>query len=101
MEKQTLKTLIKTAAENSQYKKDIQSVALFGSRSSETERADSDIDILIEFTPTAKIGFFRFLGIQEMFEHALGIKVDLLTPESLSKYFKDKVLSEAEIVYER
>jgi predicted nucleotidyltransferase len=35
------------------------------------------------------------------FESFLGKSVDLLTPQAISKYFRDKVLAEAEYVYER
>jgi hypothetical protein len=31
----------------------------------------------------------------------IGGKVDLRTPEDLSRYFRDKVIAEAEIQYER
>jgi predicted nucleotidyltransferase len=44
---------------------------------------------------------FRFFGIQEDLEEILGRKVDLNTAGFLSKYFRDKVLNEAQTIYER
>ena len=65
-----------------------------------TARDDSDIDVLIDFDPQAAIGLFEFIEIQDQLSEALGRKVDLLTPQALSKYFRDEVLQEAEPVYE-
>lgn len=44
-------------------------------------------------------GLFEFIEIQEQLSGALGRRVDLLTREALSKYFRDEVLEEAEPVY--
>ena len=63
-------------------------------------RDDSDIDVLIDFVPQATIGLFEFIEIQERLSEALGLKVDLLTPQALSKYFRDEVLQEVEPVYD-
>ena len=73
----------------------------FGSYVNGIPRQDSDVDLLIEFYPTAKIGFFALLEIKEDFEHFVGKSVDLLTPEAMSKYFRQEVLDQAEVVYER
>jgi len=99
MNKQEIKQKIKEAVENDPLKKDIQKVSLFGSHLYGKAQKDSDVDVLIEFIPTAKIGFFKFFDIRENIEKHLQKKVDLLTPEALSKFFKDKVLKEAEIIY--
>ncbi|MFZ2975258.1 MAG: nucleotidyltransferase domain-containing protein [Candidatus Moraniibacteriota bacterium] len=101
MNKQEIMQKIKKAVEQDPLNEDIQRVALFGSHIHGNAKKDSDVDVLIEFTPTAKIGFFKFFDIQENMEKHLQKKVDLLTPEALSKFFRDKVLKEAEIIYER
>ncbi len=63
---------------------------------------DSDIDMLVEFMPGEVVGFFRIVGIEraitELFK---GRKVDLRTPGELSKYFRDRVIVEAETLYVR
>ena len=101
MEKKELKQKIKEAVENDPLKENIQRVSLFGSYVHGDFKNDSDVDVLIEFTPTAEIGFFKYFDIRENIEKHLQKKVDLLTPEALSKYFREEVLKEAEIIYEK
>ena len=101
MKKQEIKNKVKKIIEKSDFKEDIKRASLFGSYASGKAKKTSDIDLLIEFKPTAKIGFFKLIEIQNNFEHSLGRRVDLLTPEALSKYFKKEVLKKAEIIYER
>jgi predicted nucleotidyltransferase len=100
MLKEELTARLRDAIEDSPYRADIKRVALFGSYIHGTASDDSDIDVLIDFAPQATIGLFEFIEIQEQLSGALGRKVDLLTPEALSKYFRDEVLQEAEPVYE-
>lgn len=95
-----IKKLLLEAVRNDPNSADIKYVALFGSYVNGTPREDSDIDVLIEFYPQAVVGLFKFVDIQSNFSEALGKKVDLLTPQAISKYFRNKVLEEAEIVYE-
>jgi len=80
---------------------DTKTVALFGSYINSNAREESDVDVLIDFEPAAVIGLFEFVEIQQYLADALGKTVDLLTPESLSKYFRDEVLKQAELVYEK
>jgi hypothetical protein len=101
MSKEDLKQKIKEAVEKDPLVDNIQKVSLFGSYVHGDFKDDSDVDVLIEFTPTARIGFFKYFDIRENIEKHLQKKVDLLTPEALSKYFKDEVLKEAEIIYEK
>lgn len=101
MSKEDLKQKIKEAVEKDPLKDSIQKVSIFGSYIHGDFKGDSDVDILIEFTPRSEIGFFQYFDIQENMEKYLQKKVDLLTPEALSKYFKDEVLKEAETVYEK
>ncbi len=87
------------AVQESPYRDAIRFLALFGSQIHGTAGEDSDVDVLIEFDPRATIGLFEFIEIQEQFSEALGKKVDLLTPQALSQYFRDDVLREAQPVY--
>ncbi len=59
---------------------------------------DSDVDVLVEFEPGHVPGF-AFIRLQRELSALLGRKVDLNTPNSLSRYFRDKVLAEAEVTY--
>lgn len=59
----------------------------------------SDVDVLVEFEPGAKIGLLAFSRIERELSKLLGRKVDLNTEGFLSDYFKDEVLKEAEVQY--
>jgi len=77
----------------------IRRLALFGSILRDDFRPDSDVDVLVEFEPGRTPGF-GFIGIQDELSEILGRTVDLHTPGSLSKYFRDEVLQEAEELYD-
>ncbi len=77
----------------------IRRLALFGSILREDLTPDSDIDVQVEFEPGARTGF-AFFGMQEQLAQILGRKVDLNTPADLSKYYRDEVLREAEVLYD-
>ncbi len=78
----------------------IRKLSLCGSVLREDFRQESDIDVLVEFEENGVPGL---LGISRM-ERELsqifgGRKIDLRTPEDLSKYFRQQVLSTAEVQY--
>lgn len=101
MDKQEIKKQLLKAIKNSQYLQGIRSVAIFGSYVNGTPREDSDIDVLIDFEPSAVVGFFAMSDIKDSFESLLKKSVDLLTPQAISKYFRDEVLAQAEYIYEK
>jgi predicted nucleotidyltransferase len=101
MTRQEIKSRLLNAIEQTPYLKDIKSAAIFGSYVNGTPAEGSDIDVLVEFTDDAHIGFFEYARIQRNLSEALGIKVDLVTPEALSKFIKRQVLQEAVNVYKR
>jgi predicted nucleotidyltransferase len=76
----------------------IRKLAVFGSALREDFRPDSDVDVLVEFDPEHTPGLAFFAMEQELSE-VLGRKVDLNTPQFLSRYFRDNVLAEAEVQY--
>lgn len=79
-------------------KNHIRKLAFFGSVLRSDFRSDSDIDVLIEFEPGHVPGL-TFFALQDGLGRMLGRRVDLHTPASLSTYFRDQVLREAEPVY--
>ena len=101
MDKQEIKNQLLKAIKNSQHLQAIRSVAIFGSYVNGTPSEDSDIDVLIDFEPTAVVGFFAMSDIKDSFESILRKSVDLLTPQAISKYFRDEVLAQAEYIYEK
>ena len=78
----------------------IRKLSLFGSALKGDLRKDSDIDLLVEFQPSE---FPSLLDLARM-ERELsklfdGQKVDLRTPNELSRYFRDEVLATASVQY--
>ncbi|NCD23432.1 MAG: nucleotidyltransferase [Spartobacteria bacterium] len=76
----------------------IRRLALFGSAIHGDFRPESDIDLLVEFQADARVGL-AFIRMQDELSRLLGRPVDLHTPDSLSRYFRAAVLSEAETLY--
>jgi predicted nucleotidyltransferase len=76
----------------------IRKLSFFGSVLRDDFRPDSDIDVLVEFEPGHVPGL-AFFGMEEELAAILGRKVDLHTPQFLSKYFRDQVVAEAEVQY--
>jgi hypothetical protein len=74
-------------------------LSLFGSILRDDFGPRSDIDVLVTFEPGETPGF-GFIGIQDELSEILGRKVDLHTPASLSRYFSEEVLREAEVLYD-
>ena len=78
----------------------IRKLSLFGSVLRDDFRADSDVDVLVEFEPGAVVGFFELYDMEQELSQLLnGCQVEINTPGSLSKYFRDRVLDEAEVQY--
>lgn len=78
----------------------IRRLALFGSVLTDRFSETSDIDVLVEFRPQERIGFFRLADIENELSGLLGgRKVDLRTPMDLSRYFRAEVLQNARVVY--
>jgi hypothetical protein len=76
----------------------IRRLALFGSVLRDDFRPESDIDVLVEFQPGVRVGL-AFIRMQDELSTIFGHRVDLSTPGSLSKYFRDEVLRQAETLY--
>lgn len=76
----------------------IKRLALFGSVLRDDFRADSDIDVLVEFEPGTRIGW-EFITIQDELAELFGRSVDLLTPGSIRPAYRVAILSTAENIY--
>jgi predicted nucleotidyltransferase len=91
------KQAIKTLSDNREKLKlySVKDLYLFGSVARDEAIDDSDVDILVEFEPNAKIGLFQFSRLQRMLSELLQCNVDLATPDALHKDLKDGILREA------
>jgi len=77
----------------------IRRLRLFGSFSRGEASASSDVDLLAEFIERKSL--LDLVRIEREFSEALGRKVDLVTEGALSPYLRERVLRDAQLVYER
>lgn len=77
----------------------IRKLSLFGSCLQGDFGPESDIDILVEFEPDHIPGLITLSGMEIELSEILGHKVDLRTPEDLSRYFRKEVVESAEVQY--
>ncbi len=79
----------------------IRRLSLFGSALREDFGPESDIDVLVEFEPDRVPGLIQFARMEEELERIFGRRTDLVTPASLSRYFRDRVIAQALPIYDR
>lgn len=77
----------------------IMKLSLFGSVLRDDFRKDSDIDVLVQFEPGHTPDFFKLAEMEDELFILFGRKVDLRTAQDLSRYFRDRVVKEAEVLY--
>ena len=78
----------------------VRRLAIFGSALRADFGPESDIDVLVEFAPGRAPGLLGVAGMEiELSTLFDGRKVDLRTPQDLSRYFHQEVLDTAEVQY--
>jgi predicted nucleotidyltransferase len=75
----------------------VKHLSIFGSFVRNEAKESSDIDFLVEFYPEQK-SFDNFMELSFFLQNLLGRKVELVTPQSLSKYIGPYILKEVEYV---
>ena len=79
----------------------IRRLALFGSALGSDFRADSDVDLLVEFEPGSTPGMIRVAGMERELQSLFGGRqIDLRTYGDLSRYFRDDVRATATTLYD-
>jgi len=74
-------------------------LSLFGSVLRDDFRPDSDVDVLMEFEPEAKVGMFALVEMQYELAGLLKRPVDLVVRAGLKAIIRDSVLASALDVY--
>lgn len=74
-------------------------LSLFGSILTDKFQPDSDVDMLVEFDPAARVSLFDLGGMLMELQATVGREVDLRTPRDLSRHFRDEVLRSARTLY--
>src|SRR5437870_4737169 len=77
---------------------DVSKVGLFGSMARGEGTAQSDIDLLVEFSTRKSL--LAMVALERKISAALGRKVDLLTEAALSPYLRDRILRDVKVLYE-
>lgn len=78
----------------------IRKLSLLGSVLRDDFSPDSDIDFLVEFETGKVPGLIGLSRMERELSKILGgRKVDLRTPQDLSKYFREEVLARAAVQY--
>jgi hypothetical protein len=75
----------------------VRRLALFGSFARSEPRPDSDVDVLVEFSPGQK-SFDRFMALCDLLEETLARRVEVVTTEALSPHIGPHILAEAQDV---
>ena len=75
----------------------VKKIGLFGSFVRGHQRADSDVDLLVEFDQGKKT-FDNFMNLSFYLEELLKRRVELVTREALSPYIGPHILAEIEYV---
>lgn len=76
----------------------IRRLAFVGSVLRDDFGPESDVDVLVEFEPEARIGF-EFVRIRDRLAKLIGRNVDMATPASIRPAYKDEILSTARDYY--
>jgi uncharacterized protein len=79
----------------------VRKLSLFGSVLTTRFSPSSDVDVLVEFEPDTPVTYIDLSRMEQELTRILGRKADLRTPQEPSRYFRDRVVSEALPQYER
>ena len=77
----------------------VRELSVFGSAARGEAGPDSDIDLLVDFAPDAKIGLWEFGRMERELQSVLGRKVDLVSKRGLKSRVRRSVLQDARILY--
>ena len=74
-------------------------LALFGSVLRDDFKPDSDVDVLVEFEPEARVGLIALGEMQHELSNLFTRPVDLVLKNGLKRRIRDSVLASAEVMY--
>lgn len=72
---------------------------MFGSVLREDFGVDSDVDVLVDFEPSARVGLMALARTQRELSELLQRPVDLVTRDGLKPLIRQAVLDSAEVIY--
>ena len=79
-------------------KYDVKTIGIFGSYARGVQRPDSDLDVMVNFRDRKSL--LTLVRIERELSETIGVKVDLLTEQSVSPYLIDRIKSELKVIYQ-
>src|SRR6516162_7428582 len=73
----------------------IRHAALFGSCARGEERPDSDVDIMIEVDPSARIGVYEYVAIKDYIAGLFDTRVDVVRRDRLRPFVRPAATGDA------
>lgn len=77
----------------------IKELSIFGSAIRDDFRDDSDVDVLVEFEPEARIGFLALAQLQRELSAIVQRPVDIVPKNGLKPHIRVAVLASAQVLY--
>ncbi len=79
----------------------IEKAWIFGSYARSEEKKNSDVDILVNFSPNAKMTLFKYIHIINDLQTLTGKRIDLVENGQLKQFAQDSAEKEKILIYER
>ena len=73
----------------------VRHAALFGSCARGEERPDSDVDIMVEIDPAARIGVYEYVAIKDYIAGRFDTRVDVVRRDRLKPYVRPAAVEDA------
>jgi len=74
-------------------------LSVFGSILRDDFRAESDVDMLVEFMPSRIPTLISIAQLEDELGALIGRKVDLRTPREISRHFREKLIAQARLLH--
>lgn len=88
------KTILAAALPRLRAEYHLETLGIFGSRARRNHRIDSDLDLLVSFSRPP--GMLTFLKLEQELSDCLGVKVDLVMPDSLDRRIAESIAADVE-----
>jgi predicted nucleotidyltransferase len=77
----------------------VRHIAVFGSTARDKATIHSDVDLLVEFDPEARVGLFTYVSLLDFLTNVMDTRIDLATPNALRPEMRAQILAEAVRVF--
>jgi uncharacterized protein len=68
---------------------------VYGSRARDDHRADSDVDLFVDYDPSRKFSLLDLAGIYNVLADRLGVDISITTRDSLHPKLRERIEREA------